>query len=60
MITDRDIREQVGVSLQEFGGDFDIDGIVDEIQRTYGRVNIDEIESQAYWALVARHDTSAH
>lgn len=56
MITDRDITVKVSASLASYEGDFNIPAIVDEIQTTYGLVDIDTIEHDAYWAIVARHE----
>ncbi len=59
MITDRDIRDQIATAIQEQGEDFDVDGIVAEIQQTYGLVDIDTIPSAEFWAIVERHDQGA-
>lgn len=54
--TDRDVREQVGVSLQGWGRDYLVEEIVREIIGTYGLVDIDTIDPDEYWAIVDRHD----
>jgi hypothetical protein len=70
MITRDDIRIQVVDSLQEWAGDYDVEGIIDEIVTTYGLVDIDTIdpygpygrtepEHAPYWAIVERHDLAA-
>ena len=59
MITDHDMRNQVAETLGSEGADFDVPAIVDELQREYGTVHIDTIEHDAFWAIVAKHDTSA-
>lgn len=59
MITDRSIADQVGVSLGEHGGDFDVAAIVREIIAMYGLVDIDEIPTDRYWAIVERHEVGA-
>ncbi len=60
MITDRDIRNQVYLSTD--GTDdvetIDVDGIVRDIIATYGLVTIEAIDQDAYWAIVARHDST--
>lgn len=55
--TDRDLREQVTASLGTDGGDFDVPGIVDEIQAVFGTVPLDEVPTGAYWEIVAQHAT---
>lgn len=58
-ITDHDMRTAVIETLAGTAGDYDIRGIVDEIQRVYGTVDIDAVPSEAYWEIVARHDFTA-
>lgn len=52
---DRDLREQVERYLAGFSNDFDADGVVAEIQDTYGLVDIDTIPSAAFNAILERH-----
>ncbi|MDT0306143.1 hypothetical protein RM780_04090 [Streptomyces sp. DSM 44917] len=54
----QDIAHAVSTTLGDHIEDFDIDGIVAEITGTYGHVDIDTIDSDAYWAIVERHDTT--
>lgn len=56
--TDQDLREQVIASLGADAGDFDVQGIVDEIQAAYGTVPIDAVPYIIYWGIVERHPTS--
>lgn len=59
--TAADIRREVEESLQGAPGypaDYDIGGIVAAIMKRYGRVSIESIGHDAYWALVAEHDRS--
>lgn len=60
MITDRDITDQVALTIQ--GTDnvetIDVVGIVREIIATYGLGDIGDIEDDEYWAIVARHDST--
>ncbi len=60
MITYTDIHAKVDTAVGSgFGGDtIDIPGIVDEVVATYGLVDIDTIDHDAFWAIVARHDTT--
>jgi hypothetical protein len=55
MFTDRDLLDQVLRTLDGNEDDFDTQAIVDEIQSRYGLVDIDTIDSSAYWDIVARH-----
>lgn len=57
----QDIAYAVGTTLNGHIDDYDIDAIVEDIVDTYGYVNsIDDIDTDEYWALVERHDTSAN
>jgi hypothetical protein len=62
MITDRDVREQVKVTVNAGGEDLavgiDVDGIVDEILSRYGLVDIEMIDNEEFWEMVARHDST--
>lgn len=60
MITATDIRFQVTTAIESGDGaeTIDIDGIVTEIVATHGLVDIDTIESDAFWAIVAKHDST--
>lgn len=55
VITDRDMRNQIHEVLGEEDANFNISGIVDEIQRTFGTVDIDTIPSVDFWPIVDRH-----
>ena len=59
MTTDKDIAYQVSTTLAELADEHDIGGIVEEIKRTYGLVDIDDIETDEYWAIVKRHNILA-
>lgn len=56
--TDHDLRNQVAESLGSEGADFDIEGIVSEIQAAYGTVPIDQVPHAIYWGIVERHDNT--
>lgn len=58
MITSTDITLQVSETLTDRVGEFDVAGIVRDIIAEHGRVDVDSIESETYWDLVARHATS--
>ena len=58
MITDRDIADQVKASLNTDVDDFDVEGIVDEIQRTYGPFGVADvldIDHADFWKIVEKH-----
>lgn len=55
LITDHTMREQVYEALGNEAVNFDVTAIVDEIQRTYGTVDIDTIDAAEFWPLVDRH-----
>lgn len=54
------LRLEVLDTVAGLTGDFDIDGIVEEIGATYGQVWPDTIPAPEYWALVERHDRTAN
>lgn len=56
--TDHDLRDQVTASLDGTADDFDVQGIVDEIQAAYGTVPIDQVPHAIYWGIVERHDNT--
>lgn len=61
VITDRDMREQVLATLDGFHPeDYNVEAIVEEIQRVYGTVSVESIEDGAYWEIVARFDKTAY
>lgn len=53
--TDRDMREQVIRALGIDAVNFHIEGIVDELQRKFGTVEIDHIDSGLFWEIVQKH-----
>ncbi|MFE5332581.1 hypothetical protein ACFRCG_40005 [Embleya sp. NPDC056575] len=56
-ITSRDVTNQVTRSLDGREDDYDVDAIVADIIEAHGAVDIDTIDSDAYWATVAEHHT---
>lgn len=60
MITSADIARQVTEAI-EAGAEveqFDVDGIVATIIRTYGLVDIDTVSSDEFWGIVFNHDST--
>lgn len=56
-----DIAHQVSLTLGDHAGDYNIDGIVDDLIAAHdGALNsIDDFDSQSYWAIVETHDITA-
>lgn len=54
-VTDRDMRDQVRLSLGSDVADYDVHAIVEELQASFGTVSTETIEHDAYWAIVAGH-----
>lgn len=54
----QDIAHQVSLTLGDHILDYDIDAIVEEIILNHGHVDIDTIDSDAYWAIVTKHDAT--
>lgn len=55
MITDSDMREQVKTALGPFVEEYDVNAIVDEIQRYYGTVDVGQVDDVEFWRVVAGH-----
>lgn len=57
----QDIAHQVSTTLGDHIDDFDIDAIVDDLIAAHDGelANIDDFESQSYWAIVETHDLSS-
>jgi hypothetical protein len=59
-ITDRDLRNQIQEVIDAGEGDsIDVDGVYDEIHRAHGLVNLDDVDTDEFWTIVAKHDTTA-
>lgn len=60
--TDVDIAAQVRTAVAANGADqaegIDIQAVTGEIMETYGLVDIDTIDDDEFWAIVAKHDTT--
>jgi len=56
-----DIAHQVSLTLGDHAGDYNIDGIVDDLIAAHDGAldSIDDFDSQSYWAIVETHDTTA-
>jgi len=52
-MTDQDMRDQVKLVLASDAPDFDVKGIVDDIQRDHGTVDINTVTAEKFWAIVA-------
>ena len=59
-----DIRDEVIITLGDYVDDFDVDGIIDDLENILeldaraGYASIDTIEQEAYNAILQRHDTT--
>lgn len=60
MITNADIARQVrdAIDGSDGTGSIDQDGVVREIIDTHGLVDIDTFDSDDFWTIVARHDST--
>lgn len=56
-----DIAHQISLTLGDSVESFDIDGIVDDLIAAHDGdlENIDDFDSESYWAIVETHDTGA-
>jgi hypothetical protein len=55
MITSNEMRDQIRTAVNASDGEYDIDGILAELQEQYGTVDVDSIESAAFWAIVGAY-----
>lgn len=53
-ITDREMREQVTEALTPYADDYDVNGIVDDIQALHGTININSWpgDIEGFWKIV--------
>lgn len=61
MITSTDIRQQVNTVIDaqaELGDTIDRAGIVRDVIDTYGLIDLDTIDHDDFWVIVARHDST--
>lgn len=61
--TDRDARAHITASIEGSGAalasDYDIDAILADLRdHVDGGLNIDDIDPDTFWGIVARHDTT--
>lgn len=65
MRTMTDVRDEVLSTLGDLAGDYDIEGILDDLRgllefdERRGFASVDTIESDRYWEIIGRHDTTA-
>lgn len=61
-VTLEDLRDQIAASItangDEFANGIDVDAVAEEIHDSYGSVAIDDIDTDEYWAIVAKHDAT--
>lgn len=53
--TSRDLRDQVTTATEASDGTYDVDAIVEEIVERHGAVDVDTLEHDEFWAIVAKH-----
>lgn len=53
--TDHDMRDQVIRTLDGLHTEYDVQGIVDTLQKAYGTVDIVTIPSADYWCVVSEN-----
>lgn len=56
MTTDKDTKQQVIVALDGREDEFKVGKIVDDLQATYGTVDIDDIPAGEFWDIVAKRE----
>jgi len=56
MITQTDMRHQVVITLDGREDEYDVPGIVEDIQQEHGTVHIDDVPAARYWEIVERHE----
>lgn len=54
-----EIAYQVSLTLGDHAESFDMDGILDDLAKAGVETSVDDIESDAYWAIVEQHDDGA-
>jgi hypothetical protein len=55
MITSNDMRDQIQTATDASDGTYDIDAILADLQDAYGTVDIDTIDTDAFWTIVLAH-----
>lgn len=53
------IAHQVSLTLGDHTEDYDIDAIVTDLGEAGVKSSVDDVDSDTYWAIVERHDTTA-
>ena len=57
MLTDRDIRDQVKQVTDTCVGTYDVDALTAALIARHGRVSIEDLDADEFWALVWEHAT---
>ena len=55
MITDWDMKTQVIAALDGQDAEFDVDAIVGDILARYGLIDLEELDHDVFWGIVAAH-----
>ncbi len=55
IITDQDMRDEVGIALGDYASEYDVRGIVAELIDRHGRRYLNDIPAADLWGTVSRH-----
>lgn len=53
MFTSSDMRNQIQTATDASEGTYDVDAILADLQDAHGTVDVDTIDTDAFWAVVA-------
>lgn len=56
MITFRDMLDQVSQATDASEGQYDNEGITNQLIADHGLVNVDDIDTDAFWHIVLDHE----
>src|SRR5882757_4701442 len=51
----RDMTDAIATALSDHGEDYDLDALIDDLHTRYGIVPIDDIPTDEFWEIAARH-----
>lgn len=55
-----EITYQVSLTMGDSTDGFDMDAILDDLDKAGVTTSVDDIDSDTYWEIIRRHDTGAH
>ncbi|MCX4911918.1 hypothetical protein [Streptomyces sp. NBC_00878] len=56
--TSGNLRDQIVTATGASDGEYDVDGIVEEIVEKHGAVDIETLDTDEFWAIVGKHATA--